>query len=182
MSGGVGMGGGDGRKCGPTRHWLHHARAVRRYRWQLHPTTSNPSHHMCLLALSQGKTRAGSFSSCYWRRLRPCAAPWHSHRLQPLCNSTEMFQGTPLPEGSGGVHRVLVTCWKSGLAHMQISCLPALTYRGDLAFIYSRISSSHFWFAAWWEGHTNLAGLINPQCTPALYTPHTHPVTPNVLI
>lgn len=111
MSGGVGMGVG-GRKCGPTRHWLHHARAVLRYRWQWHPTTSNPSHHVCLLALSQGKnTHAGSFSSCYWRRPRPCAARWHSHRSPPLCNSTEMLQGTPLPEG-----------WEGGapsLGHMQ---------------------------------------------------------------
>lgn len=45
-----------GRKCGPTRHWLHHARAVQRYRWKRHRTTSNPSRHVCLLALSQGKT------------------------------------------------------------------------------------------------------------------------------
>lgn len=84
--------------------------------------------------------------------------------------------------GKRGVHQVSVTCRKSGLAHMQISRLPALTYRGDLAFIYSHISSSRFWFAAWWEGHTKLAGLINPQCTPPLYTPHRHTHTPESLL
>lgn len=43
-----------------------------------------------------------------------------------------------------GGHWVLVTCRKSGLAHMQISCPPALTNQRDLALIYSHISSSHF--------------------------------------
>lgn len=37
-------------------------------------------------------------------------------------------------------HWVLVTCRKSGLAHMQISCLPASTNQRDLACICSHIS------------------------------------------
>ena len=101
-----------------------------------------------------GNTRGHLFSlGCYWQRLQPCVVP-----IAHNCCVTAQ-RCSRIPRG----HCILVTCRKSGLAHMQISYLPAFASHQDLSFIHPHT-------LIWCPRH-RVANLKSPT----IYTKYTYP-------